>query len=219
MGMLEQRYGKKPRPPYWNFIETLMFYLVYHSSSVTAARRAFKAFKEEYVDLNEMRVSTLGEIRSTLKKAGANPDAAHQLRSLLKQIYLRENMITLKSLEEAGSEQVKSYLSRIEHLPPHAADYLLLVRRKHPILPVDSSVTRMAARIGLVAPRATEESAQRSLMKVVDNERYFDFYSLFLEHAGKVCGQEPRCERCVLLQHCKYGKRRKKVRIRSSGAG
>lgn len=215
---LEQRYGRKPKPPNWDYIETLLFYLIYHSSNITAARRAFKALKEEYVDLNEVRVSTLGEIRVTLNSAGANPEAAYQIRSLLKQIYLRENAITLQSLAEAGPEEIKSYFSRMEHLPQHATDYLLLIRCAQHILPVDSQVARMAARVGLIAPRASEESAQRSLMKVVESERYFDFYSLFLEHASKVCSQHPNCARCVLLQHCRHGKRQKNVKVQSPNA-
>ena len=85
--ILEERYGKKPKPPNWDIVDTLLFYTIYYVSGVTAARRALKAIREEYVDLNEFRVSSLSEIRGTLSRASCNEQVAYQLRGILRQIY------------------------------------------------------------------------------------------------------------------------------------
>jgi endonuclease-3 len=203
---LQQRYGKKPRPPSWGLVETLLFYLIYHSSSVSAARRAFKQFRDEYVDLNEVRVSSMNEIRATLKRAGANEQAAQVVRGVLKDIYLRENAVSLASIEELPADQAKRYLVQTEHLPTHAIDYLLLVRWEHPVLPVDEQIARMASRLGLASSKASVPQAQRSLMKLMRSDLFFDFFTLGLEHASKICREEPRCDRCALRKHCVYGK-------------
>jgi endonuclease III len=204
--LLRQRYGRKPRPPGWELVDTLLFYLIYHSSSVSAARRAFKQFRDDYVDLNEARVSSISEVRATLKKAGASEQAAHVVRGVLKDIYLRENAVSLASIEQLAPDQAKRYLSQLEHLPAHATDYLLLIRWDHPVLPVDDQIARMASRIGLASANASPAQAQKSLMKTMRGDLYFDFFTLSLEHATKICRDEPRCDRCALRKHCAHGK-------------
>ncbi len=204
--LLQKRYGKKPRPPSWDHVDTLLFYLFYHSSSVSAARRAFKGFRDEYVDLNEVRVSSMSEIRSTLKRAGVNEQTAQVMRSVLKDIYMRENAVSLACIEELPAEQAKRYLLHIEHLPAHAIDYLLLIRWEHPILPVDDQIARMASRIGLASSNAGVPQAQKSLMKLMRSDLFFDFFTLALEHASKICREKPRCDRCALRKHCAYAK-------------
>ncbi len=206
LGILEQRYGKKPRPPGWSLVETLLFYVIYYSSGVTAARRAFKAFREEYVNLNEVRVSTLSEIRATLRMAGASDKTAVQLRGMLKQIFASENVVSLAGLHGVPADQVKRYLSRLDVLPVHAIDYLLLVKWDYPILPVDRQVARMASRLGLTGANTREVRAQKTLMRKVNSNSYYDFYTLFLEHASKVCTDKPRCDRCVVAKYCKHGR-------------
>jgi endonuclease III len=204
--LLRQRYGRKPRPPGWELVDTLLFYLIYPSSSVSAARRAFKQFRDDYVDLNEARVSSISEVRATLKKAGASEQAAHVVRGVLKDIYLRENAVSLASIEQLAPDQAKRYLSQLEHLPAHATDYLLLIRWDHPVLPVDDQIARMASRIGLASANASPAQAQKSLMKTMRGDLYFDFFTLSLEHATKICRDEPRCDRCALRKHCAHGK-------------
>jgi endonuclease III len=213
IAQLRGKYGKKPRPPSWETVEMLLFYLVYYHSGVTAARRVVKALREEYIDLNEVRVSSLNEIRGSLGKSGAEESLASQLRTVLKDIFMRENFVSLATIDALPPDQVKRYMSRLESVPGHAVDYLLLVQRNFPVLPVDKQVAVMAARLGLVTAGAGEAQAQKALMRKVDAKSYFEFYSLCLEHATKICGSEPRCAQCILRRQCKYGKsasRRKK---------
>ena len=204
--ILEERYGKKPKPPNWDIVDTLLFYTIYYVSGVTAARRALKAIREEYVDLNEFRVSSLSEIRGTLSRASCNEQVAYQLRGILRQIYIRENVVSLMSLKNLPPEQVKRFLSRFDHVPMHAIDYLLLIRWNYPVLPVDSHVARLTSRLGLVAAKSSPTQTQKSLSRNIKSNLYFDFYTLFLEHASKVCTAKARCDRCVLLKYCKRGK-------------
>lgn len=204
--VLEKRYGKKPVPPGWSAIDTLLFYMIYYYSGVTAARRALKAFREEYVDLNEVRVSSLNEIRATLRSAGASEEVAHPLREMLKQVFMRENEVSLETLNELGIDQAKRHLAQFDSLPSHSTDYLLLVRWNHSVLPVDERVAAMASRLGLAQTAATPAQVQKTLMRNVKAASYFDFYTLFLEHATKICTEKPRCGRCMLIKHCKHGK-------------
>ena len=201
---LEERYGKKPKPPSWTIVETLIFYILYHSSGITAARRAFKFLRDEYVDINEVRVSSLNELRNTLIKAGASEQIALPLRGILKQIFLQENDVSLEPMIELTPEQAKRYLSRFDNLPSHAIDYLLLIKWEHPILPVDKQIARMSSRLGLTSSNSSLTTTQKSIMRDLKKDRYFDFFSLLLEHTSKICGEEPNCDRCVLIKQCKY---------------
>ena len=210
---LEGRYGKKPKPPNWNLIDTLIFYILYYDSGVTAARRAFKLLRDDYVDLNEVRVSSLNEIRSSLKKASASETSAMQLRSALKQIFLCENDVSLEQVAELTPEQAKRYFSKLDNIPAHTVDYMLLVKWNHPILPIDKQIALICSRVGFVTRNSSITTVQKSLMRDLKKDLFFDFFSLFLEHASKVCCKEPHCDRCILKKQCKYGntsKRKKK---------
>jgi endonuclease III len=43
-------------------------------------------------------------------------------------------------------------------------------------------------------------------MKLMRDDLFFDFFSLSLEHATKICRENPHCDRCMLRKHCAYAK-------------
>ncbi len=71
---------------------------------------------------------------------------------------------------------------------------------------VDTHVTRISNRLGLVK----SENAiiiERELIKIVPKKNWKDFSHLLIAHGRKTCiARNPKCNECVLLNICPFGK-------------
>ena len=76
-------------------------------------------------------------------------------------------------------------------------------------LPVDTHVHRISNRIGLIQTQTPEES-EKELWKVVPEDYIMHYNELMVKHGQNICRPiSPRCEKCPIVEYCKYGSKRK----------
>jgi endonuclease-3 len=84
-------------------------------------------------------------------------------------------------------------------------------------LPVDSHHFRVAVRIGLIEEKLGEARAHKVLEDLLPEEftahEVYDHHQVMMKHGQQVCFyQRPACEKCVLLDLCPEGQRRRAVK-------
>ena len=75
-----------------------------------------------------------------------------------------------------------------------------------PGFPVDRHVLRVAARIGLISGKATEDAvkAETKLTKLLPPERWTRASDALILHGRRICKPKPLCERCAVRPDCAY---------------
>ena len=202
MKKLLRKYGRKEPPAGDTLLDRILLYLLYYGGSATAARRVLKAFREDYVDLNEVRVAGLAELGTLFEECGVSPTVALLVKRFFRQIFADRGNFNLDFLQDASSEQLRKYLVRTESLPTHAVSYVIASSRGALALPVEENTLRTAKRLALVERNSDLTRGEQILRRAVPKKKYLDFYFLLLEHSRKVCLTEPLCTRCVLISEC-----------------
>jgi endonuclease-3 len=95
---LEKRYGRGNFPERNSYLEQLVFYYVFYHANLSGARKVLKSFRDNYVDWNEVRVSSLGEIGATLQNHSITPEVAVPIKEVLNGIFSTQNRMSLDFL-------------------------------------------------------------------------------------------------------------------------
>jgi endonuclease-3 len=83
------------------------------------------------------------------------------------------------------------------------ASCVLLFSLGMPALPVDTHVSRVARRLGLIGSKTPVDKAHKLLESVVPEKKVYKFHVLFIEHGRKICkAQHPGCHQCALQNVC-----------------
>jgi len=78
---------------------------------------------------------------------------------------------------------------------------------------VDTHVKRLSNRIGFVK-NANPIIIERELMKIVEQQNWFRYPNLLINHGRKRCmARKPDCINCEILEYCNYGKKQTKVKV------
>jgi endonuclease III len=122
------------------------------------AASAYRKLRDQVVDYNDLRVTMPSEMASYLgSRYPLAFDRCQRMRTVLRNIYLREHQVALDSLREAGKRDVKKYLESLEGIWPFVASRVMLLCFDVHAIPVDEQLRR-----NLVAAGAADEDADVS---------------------------------------------------------
>jgi len=155
---------KHPIPEPTSPIEQLVLAQLAWDSTPTAAARAFKKLKEEMIDLNDVRVSTVREIAIVIRDdhPRAN-ECARNLSKSLHDVFRREHAVTLDSLLNMGRREAKQYLESLDGVNHYVAASLMLWSLGGHAIPVSERLLRALKKEELVAPDAGGAEVQAFL--------------------------------------------------------
>ena len=109
----------------------------------------------------------------------------------------------LAHLGKMADEEALDYLPGFRGVGVKTAACVLCFSLRRPVLPVDTHVHRIAARLGLVPQRCSAAAAHRILNEIVPPEIRFDLHVQLIEHGRRVCrARRPACEECALAACC-----------------
>lgn len=185
-----------------------------------SAIQAVKRMERDYVDWNEVRVSSSHELSDLLKSYHLDPERANELKSLLQMIFHRENKLLTDLLSSDSFEIIKSYLQGFKELPRRVLDAVLLLLGEHRDIPASDQVMRFAARVGLIEAGASANSLQLLFKKTLATPDLRAVHYAVCRHCSQVCREKnPLCNKCFLLPHCDYGTKYISGKLTTAAAG
>lgn len=206
---LQKRYPWTPRTEDLPQLEELVLTILAYDGSWRQGMRALDAFQSQYVDWNEVRVSSPEEM-AEVREIGRLPrvkEKAEALVKVLDRVFLDHNVIGL-SFGPDQVEEAKKYLSGIKELPSIARGVFLYRRFKYPKAIADTGVTRLLRRLELIPQGANDEAAQKLLDKVTTPHSLAPTWFALARHAEETCVAEtPDCPRCAVCADCPMGQK------------
>lgn len=213
LNALQAFYGAVAMPPRDPFILFVWEVLSVHSTprKRDAALAALKRIPALTPD--SMWRAPQKKLEESVKLAG--PYHENRLTALRTGVELFRRSPKLPAVIRGPLAAARRALKPLPQLGEAGAHRMLLFAADHPILPVDTRVSRVGRRLGHGEPgddfRKTARSVQQALTRQLPpNPEIFRHAFLYLSHhGGATCTEsDPHCAVCPLLRECPEGQKR-----------
>ncbi|MFX1295442.1 MAG: endonuclease III domain-containing protein [Promethearchaeota archaeon] len=201
VNVLEHVRNWKQYTPFETLIRTLL-------SQNTTDKNAFKAFdnlKEVFSNKIQPEILTYAEtnkIQNAIRIAGLHKQKSQRIKEISKIIYYKWKS-DFNFIYKAPLREARKKLTELPGIGKKTADVLLNFCGKRPIIPVDTHITRIAKRIGLVPKNADYDDIRHSIEKLISPGQLLHIHLSLIFFGRKVCKAiKPQCATCPLIQLC-----------------
>lgn len=143
--------GNKP------VLETMLYAICLEDSTVEEADLSFQRLFTEFPDLNEVRVSSVGEIERAFAGQTASEWRAFRVISVLKFVFDKSYSFEFESLRKKTLDLATKQLAKIKDLSPFVRDYTLHEVTGAHLIPIDPALARLLVWLGMALPNQTPE--------------------------------------------------------------
>jgi len=110
----------------------------------------------------------------------------------------------IKEIKVLPVETARVKLMDLPGVGRKTADVILLMYFNKPTFPVDTHITRITKRLGVVK-RDDYEAIRRFWMENLDPGEYLEAHMLLITHGRLTCkARNPLCKQCVIRDYCSY---------------
>ncbi len=183
--------------PFWVLITTILSHRTKDEVTDRAARNLF----ERYRDCYGLAQAGYDDVLSAISRVGFSRVKASRVIGAARIIAERYHGQVPASVEE---------LTAIPGVGRKTANVVLADSFGIPAIAVDTHVLRISNRIGW-AHSSDPEEVEKSLLKIVPEERRVGFNPTLVEFGKKICRPVgPRCHECKISGYCDYYRLRQK---------
>jgi endonuclease-3 len=179
------------------------------NTSAANSDAGYRQLRRRFRSWNQVAQAPVDEVERCIRVSGLSNLKAPRIQSILRRIRSERGRIDLQFLQQLDDESAYNYLRAFPGVGPKTACCTLLFAFGKALFPVDTHIHRIARRLGLVQPKATAEQTRELLTPRIDPKDRYETHVLLIEHGRKTCRAiNPRCDDCVLLKICPYGRQR-----------
>ena len=183
---------------YNNLFELIVAVSLSAQTTDVSVNKVTPNFFNRYPSPFEMKDADINELESIIHSIGLYKNKARNLILLSKELVERYNGEVPNTMEELQSLSGVGYKT---------ASVVLVEGFKIPAFPVDTHISRITKRIGLVKESLDPTSISISLMKLYDKSLYHKLHHQMIYLGRYTCkSQKPNCDECLIKDICKYYK-------------
>ena len=203
---LRKACGKQSLEPADDVAHELLRFILMEEADQTSVDKAMKRFSQDFVDLNEVRVSFPREIAEVMPEVSHPEQKASRVTRVFNGIFLSHNTMTWDFLRTMGVREVRQFFEKLDGGGEVlAAAAVLLLSGGHAV-PADADVTRTLSRLGLTVEGEDTASLQSFLERAVARNEGYETWALLHRLAESVClPDKPQCAKCPVRTMCPTG--------------
>jgi len=174
--------------------------------------RAYAALRKRYPTWDKLLRADPTELAGTIRVGGLPQIKAERILGALAEIKRQTGKLSLDFLHEMTEKEADEWLSQLKGVGPKTRAIVILFGLGKKAFPVDTHISRVTQRIGLVRKGASREEAQERMASLSKPADYFSYHINLIEHGRKTCSaRNPKCPTCLLSDVCiwpekvKYG--------------
>jgi endonuclease-3 len=179
------------------------------NTSAANSDAGYRQLRRKFRSWKQVAEAPVGEVERCIRVSGLSNLKAPRIQAILRRIRADRGRIDLQFLNDLPDAAAYDYLRAFPGVGPKTACCTLLFAFGKALFPVDTHIHRIARRLGVVPPQVTPEQTQDLLTPRVAPQDRYETHVLLIEHGRKTCRAiNPRCDDCVLLKWCPYGRQR-----------
>jgi hypothetical protein len=210
---LKARYPKVQNPLYDEPLDAVVYGIISENACQKEADTAFKRISENFVDLNDLRVSLTEEIVEALgSDTPATRDTASSLVGALRLIFDKYNAVSLELLKKMGKRLARQVLEKMGFASSFVVDYCMLTSLRGHAIPLTKKMLEYLRSNGLVDPEADEREIEGFLSRQISAKNAYEFYA-FLRQASESLVRRTRKKRKTKKKTTRKKKLKKQERM------
>jgi endonuclease-3 len=200
---LEAAYGKAVLRTRRPALDELVLTILSQNTSDRNSEHAYARMRERFPTWEDVRDAPETELVEALRPGGLAVQKAPRIQTVLRDM----DRLDLAWLGGLPVDEAMRWLVALPGVGPKTASCVLLFSLDVPVMPVDTHIHRIALRVGLVPAGTTADAAHALLTEMTPPDRMLEAHLLLIRHGRTTCtARRPRCEECVLLDLCDYGR-------------
>jgi endonuclease-3 len=209
---LEKEFGRPDDGALEDPMASLVNTILSQNTTDITSDRAYAALRKRYPTWEKLLRADPTELASTIRVGGLPQIKADRILGALAEIKRQTGKLSLDFLHEMTEEEADEWLSQLKGVGPKTRAIIILFGLGKKAFPVDTHISRVTQRIGLVRKGASREEAQERMASLSEPSDYFSYHLNLIEHGRKTCSsRNPKCSACLLSDVCiwpekvKYG--------------
>jgi endonuclease-3 len=202
---LRKAYGKQVPEPADDMAHELLRFILMEEADEASVDKAMKRISQDFVDLNEVRVSFPREIAEVMPEVSNAEQKASRVTRLFNSIFLRHNTMTWDFLRTMGVREVRQLFEKLDGGGEVLAAAAVLLSGGHAV-PADADVARTLSRLGLTAKGEDTAGLQAFLERAVARDEGYETWALLHRLGESAClPDKPQCAKCPVRTMCPTG--------------
>jgi endonuclease-3 len=163
VAILKKKYGGSVPTEERSVLETMLFACCLEDTAYDKAEAAYQNLLATFFDLNEIRVSSISEVERALQSLDDPAWRAFRVHDILQHVFEEYYVFDFEPLRRKTMDAAIKHLTKIKGLSPFIQLYTLQQSLGAHVIPLDATMCRVVAWLGLVAPEASAEQAAEEL--------------------------------------------------------
>lgn len=166
---------------------------------------AFKNLQENYSDYQAIINAGNENLEKIIKPAGLGATKSLRIINILKQIHKDFGEYSLKKLSNYSRDEAWNYLINMQGVGTKTVACVLLFDLKMRAFPVDTHVSRITRRLGIVPEKTSADEISLLFENIIPESRCLGGHVNMIAHGRSTChSRNPDCNNCILSEFCKY---------------
>jgi len=199
---LRARYGIPSAPPHERPVDELILTVLSQSTNDRNRDVAFLRLRDRFPSWEAVRDAPLEEVEEAIRPGGISKVKSARIQAILEAI---GDPLSLDWMRDAPVAESRARLCELPGVGRKTAACVLLFSFGLPDIPVDTHVSRVATRLGLLRPGAPFEELHDAMLRLTGPGEELELHVNLLRHGRRTCrARRPACDGCVLRRMCPW---------------
>lgn len=165
--LLKKRYGGSVPKVDLPVMESMIFAALLEDETYERARQYYDRLFDAFHDLNEIRVSSYGELETVLAGIENSDWKSLRVRSILQYVFEKTYVFDFESIKKKTLDLATRQLTKIPNLSPFVVNWTIQQSLGGHLVPLDTSMRNAAAWLGLLEAHQTANDGAEALKAAV----------------------------------------------------
>jgi len=199
-GRLAEVYGVPVQKPHGDPLAELVLTVLSQSTNDRNRDVAFLRLRERFPSWEAVRDAPVEEIEEAIRPGGISKVKSVRIQAILRAI---GDPLDLSWMRDAPVAESRAYLCALPGVGRKTAACVLLFAYGLRDVPVDTHVSRVGTRLGLLRPKAPFEELHDAMVDLTPAGAELELHVNLLRHGRRTChAQRPACDACALARMC-----------------
>ena len=197
---LAELYGVPVQEPHGDGLAELVLTVLSQSTNDRNRDVAFLRLRERFDAWQAVRDAPLAEVEEAIRPGGISKVKSARIQAILRAI---GDPLDLGWMRDAPVADSQAYLCALPGVGRKTAACVLLFAFGLRDVPVDTHVSRVGTRLGLLRPKAPFDELHDQMLALTPPGAELELHINLLRHGRRTChAQRPACPACALSRMC-----------------